>query len=142
MVDLKIVCKNKSGAPRAYFLFVEKPDVSGSNLVFETVYISSTLVPSGTGTAVFDLRKGYFAITGASPGEALGNNVTVDTYDYGIVKLCQGSKLGSSFAMSGGSNGMSASFDWDLLKQDCNKNGSFSISCSTGTFKTGGRCGT
>ena len=137
MADYKIFCKNKSGANRAYFLFVESPEVSGGARVYQNVYIAASTIPSGTGTASFSVHKDIFAVTGTNPGQRLGSNVTVSTGDYGIAKLAQNGKLGSSFTMSGAPDGRSAVFDSNGLKQNCDKDGSFAINCAAGTFQIG-----
>jgi hypothetical protein len=144
MADYKIFCKNKSGCPKAYFLFVESPEVSGGAQVYQNVYVAASTVPSGTGTATFSIHKDIFAVTGTNPGQELGSNVTVTTGDFGLAKFCQGNKLGSTFAMTGAPDGKSAFFDPGSLQQDCNKNGSFGINCAAGTFQigNGGRCAT
>jgi hypothetical protein len=138
MADYKILCKNKSGVPRSYFLFVEKPTVTAGSTVYQNVYIASGTVPSGNGTASFSVHKDLFAVTGTNPGVKLGSNVTVTTGDFGIAKICQGeSRPGSTFTMTGAPDQRSASFDSNLLAQNCKSNGSFQINCQEKTFTLG-----
>ena len=138
MADFKILCKNKSGASRAYFLFVEAPVVTSGVQVFQNVYIAAAPVPPTTGTASFAISKAYFAVCGTSPGAKLGSNVQVTTGDFGIAKLCQDDKNGSSFTMTG-APGNAAAFDPHRLKQDCTKPGNFSIECTEFLLGNGGK---
>ncbi|MCJ1400404.1 hypothetical protein MMC11_003609 [Xylographa trunciseda] len=129
MASYQILVKNKSGAPRAYFLFVETPQVSNvpAAKVFQNVYIAAKPVPDMTGTAIFKVIKDLYAVTGTSPS-ALDANVSVYTGDYEVVKICQSSGAattqGSATHVTGGSG---AQFDTSKLTETCNTEGSFSI---------------
>ncbi|KAK2688574.1 hypothetical protein QWA68_012712 [Fusarium oxysporum] len=127
MSTINILVRNKSGANRAYFLFVEPPTLSGGDgPVFSNVYITAPQVPSDKGTASFTCVTDYFAVTGTSPGQKLGSKVQVTTGDWAIVKINQDNKLGSSLTMNG-DPGNAAAFDSSALEQKCEKPGSFSI---------------
>ncbi|KAL6721005.1 hypothetical protein ACLMJK_000105 [Lecanora helva] len=134
MTSVNISVKNKSGAPRAYFLFVQQPEVNLGGKVFSNVYIQAPLVPSGNGTASFSCQTDLFAVCGTSPGQPLGSKNPVTTGDWGIAKVNQGGKMGSHFLMRG-DPGNAAAFDGSSLKQDCDQKGAFLIE-STG-FKIG-----
>ena len=138
MADFKILCKNKSGDSRAYFLFVEAPVLASGAKVFQNVYIAAAPVPSNNGTAQFAISKAYFAVCGTSPGMKLGSGVSVITGDWGIAKICQGDKKGSSFTMTG-HPGNAAAFDPKRLKQECNKPGNFSIESTEFQLGNGGK---
>ena len=129
MADFTILCRNSSGKSQAYFLFVEAPVVAPGAKVFQNVYVAAAPVPNKTGTAKFAISKDYFAVCGTSPGTMLGSDVQVTTGDWGVAKICQDGKNGSSFTMTG-APGNAAAFDADLLKQDCDKPGKFSIKCT------------
>ncbi|KAH7028815.1 uncharacterized protein B0I36DRAFT_349807 [Microdochium trichocladiopsis] len=129
MSQVTILVKNNSGASHSYFLFVKAPEV------FSNVYIAAPPTPSGNGTAKFIAKKDYFAVCGTNPGQQLRKNVQVTTGDWGIAKLNQGGKLGSSFTMTGADGG--AAFDGALLKQACSQPGSFSIESTNFLFGNG-----
>jgi hypothetical protein len=126
MTSYNILVKNKSGASRSYFLFVEAPSVSLGSQVFQNVYIAAPPVPSGNGTASFLCKTDYFAVTGTSPGQKLGANVQVNTGDWAIAKINKDGKLGSYFLMNG-KPGNAAAFDSSATKQSCDQPGAFMI---------------
>ena len=143
MANHSILVKNKSGTPRAYFLIPEAPRVSGggSPRVYQNVYIASPPTSSGNGIARFSIPKNFFAVTGTTPGQALGSNITVSTSDYRITKLSLGdSSPGSKFVMTAGPAGNGAMFDNKLTENTTKEAGAFAISCDD-SFKlnNGGR---
>ena len=138
MNELKIRVKNKSGESRAYFLFYEPPIPDSGPEVFQNAYASAPAVPSGNGTATFRISRDIFAVCGTHPGPKIGAKSIIGTEDWGIAKIKQGDKFGSSFTMTG-SPGNAAAFDPRLLTQDCERAGCFSIKCIDFKFGNGGR---
>lgn len=138
MSNVNIVVKNKSGATRAYFLFVEAPSVNIGGKVFQNVYIAAPPIPSGNGAASFTCLQEYFAVCGTSPSKKLESKVQVTTGDWGIAKLNQDGKKGSHFVMKG-DPGNAAAFDMQNLKQDCDKPETFIIESQGFQLGNGGQ---
>lgn len=124
--SVNILLKNKSGASRSYFLFVETPEVSTGDKVYQNVYLTTSPVPDGNGTATFKCQRDYFAVCGTSPSKKLGSKVQVTTADWGIAKVNKDGQMGSHFVMNG-EPGNGAAFDTKSLKQDCKEEGAFII---------------
>jgi len=101
MATYTILIKNHSGATRAYFLFIETPNVTGSNSpkVFQNVYIAAPSCASPNGTANFTIIKSLYAVTGSSP-QNLGSGVTVTTGDWEPVNIAQDNTYGNYCAMT------------------------------------------
>ena len=137
MSSINILVKNKSGAARAYSLFVKAPEVSLGDKVYSNVYMQAPPVPTESGTASFTCQTDYFAVCGTHPGEPLGSKVRVTTGDWGIAKINQDGRLGSHFLMRG-DPGNAAAFDGSSLKQDCDQKGAFSIESSGFKLGNGG----
>ncbi|KAL8718285.1 MAG: hypothetical protein Q9225_004563 [Loekoesia sp. 1 TL-2023] len=127
MSTIQILVKNHSGANRVYFLFVEAPEVSVGPKVFQNVYMASSTVADGTGSATFTCHTDYYAVCGTSPGQDLKSNVRVTTGDSEIAGLCQGGQNGTHHLMTG-APGNSAMFDKPNKKVDCTQKGAFMIS--------------
>ena len=138
MSSVNIVVKNKSGAPRAYFLFVKPPEMTVGDKIFSNVYMQAPPVPSGNGSASFTCQTDTFAVCGTMPGVPFGSKGQVGTGDWGIAKLKQDGKLGSHFLMRG-DPGNAAAFDESSLKQDCDQDGSFLIDCTGFKLGNGGK---
>lgn len=129
MATYTILVKNHSGASRAYFLFIETPNVTGTNSskVFQNVYIAAPSCASPRGTANFTIVKSFYAVTGTSP-QNLGSGVAVTTGDWEPVVIAQENAYGTYCQMTMPS-GAGPSFDTTKYAATVTTPGAFEIGC-------------
>ena len=87
MADYTLLVQNKSGASRAYFLYMELPELGGlTTKLWQACYITAPPVANNTGTASFHIHKQYYAVAGTT-SRPLAPEVNVGTGDFEIISV-------------------------------------------------------